>query len=118
MATRHEPTHPTDAADAVNPDLTAAVGSEDLDQDRLDQDPLEEGMDPPEDWSGADRQGITAREQEEGESLEHRIEAERPDIDSSAAADHRDRDAYPSTSDVPTAPSRLEHEDDPGEQYR
>lgn len=118
MATRYEPTHPADPADAVNPDLTAAVGAEDLDEDRLDQDPLEEGMDPPEDWSAVDREGITAREQEEGESLEHRAGSERPDVDSSAAADHRDRDAYPSASDVPTASSHLEDQDDPGEEYR
>jgi len=39
-------------------DLNAA---EDLDEDRLQLDPLEEGMDPPEHWSPEMEHGTTAR---------------------------------------------------------
>jgi len=68
-----------DPESAVNTDLTSAVDAEDFDEDRLGVDPLEEGVDPPEGWAAADREGVTAREQAEGESLDHRLAAERPD---------------------------------------
>lgn len=67
--------------DAVDPVLGSAVGAEDLDEDRMQVDPLEEGMDPPEGWSAADRYGINAREQREGESLDQRLSQEHPESD-------------------------------------
>jgi hypothetical protein len=72
-------TPPQDGETAVDPQLDAAATSsaEDLDEDRLGEDPLEEGMDPPESWSGA---ATTRTEQREGESLDDRLEQERPDI--------------------------------------
>lgn len=69
----------TAASEGIDPDLTSTAGFEDLDEDRLGQDPLEEGMDPPEDWSASDRTGTTAREQREGESLDEKLDQEIPD---------------------------------------
>ncbi|MDY6807827.1 MAG: hypothetical protein SW127_02305 [Actinomycetota bacterium] len=70
-----------DPADSVNPELTTSVDAEDLDEDRLQLDPLEDGLDPPEGWSAADRTGVTTREQREGETLDERLAEEEPDID-------------------------------------
>ncbi|GLZ38843.1 hypothetical protein [Actinokineospora sp. NBRC 105648] len=55
--------------------------AESLDEDNLKVDPLEEGMDPPERWAGANRFGTTLAEQREGEDLDHRLAAEEPDVD-------------------------------------
>jgi hypothetical protein len=57
-------------------DLNAA---EDLDEDRLQLDPLEEGMDPPEHWSPEMEHGTTAREEHEGKALDDRLREEQPD---------------------------------------
>ncbi|WP_228814193.1 hypothetical protein [Nocardia flavorosea] len=68
---------------------------EQLDEDELAADPLEEGMDPPDDWSAADRYATTPREQREGESLDERLAEEQPDIvpdgEQSGAAPDRGR---------------------------
>ncbi|GAA4385546.1 hypothetical protein GCM10023147_07410 [Tsukamurella soli] len=69
-----------DPGDEVDPVFAAAVGAEDLDEDRPQRDPLEEGMDPPEGWSASDRVGVTSREQREGESLDDRLAQEEPEI--------------------------------------
>lgn len=53
---------------------------EQLDEDELATDPLEAGMDPPDDWSAADRYATTPREQRAGESLDDRLAEEQPDI--------------------------------------
>src|SRR6202161_1781655 len=37
-------------------------------------------VDPPDDWSEADKFGMTAREEREGESLEDRLAEEEPDV--------------------------------------
>ncbi|MBV8539204.1 MAG: hypothetical protein JO364_16270 [Pseudonocardiales bacterium] len=54
--------------------------SETLDEDNLDTDPLEQGMDPSEGWSAADRYGTTAREQATDRPLTERLDEERPDV--------------------------------------
>lgn len=69
-----------DPGDGVNTDLTSSVGAEDVDEDRIGLDPLEEGMDPPEQWAAADRYGVTAAEQREGESLDQRLAQETKDV--------------------------------------
>lgn len=79
MSTADDSTEAATATEGVNPDLTSTVGAEDLDEDHLDRDPLEDGMDPPEDWSGSDRTGTTAREQREGETLDEKLDQEIPD---------------------------------------
>lgn len=53
---------------------------EQLDEDELAADPLEEGMDPPDHWSAADRYATPPREQREGEPMERRLAEEEPDI--------------------------------------
>jgi protease I len=60
-----------------DPDMTTA---EQLDEDELATDPLEHGMETPEDWSGADRFGTTEREQRIGETLDERLAEEEPDV--------------------------------------
>ncbi|WET77843.1 hypothetical protein P3102_27720 [Amycolatopsis sp. QT-25] len=54
--------------------------SEALDEDELRVDPLEEGVEPPEHWSAADRFGTTPREIREGESHAMRLAEEVPDV--------------------------------------
>jgi hypothetical protein len=61
-------------------DPAALNAAEDLDEDRLRLDPLEDGMDPPEHWSRAMEFGTTAREEREGQDLDHRLREEQPDI--------------------------------------
>lgn len=75
--------HPQDTGwpDAVETDPAALNSAEDLDEDRLRVDPLEQGIEPPERWSGANRFGTTPREESEGQSLDQRLAEEEPDID-------------------------------------
>ncbi|WP_280267208.1 hypothetical protein [Nocardia wallacei] len=54
--------------------------AEHLDEDELDADPLEEGVEPPEGWSGADRYGTTPNEQREGPTIDDRLAQEVPDV--------------------------------------
>jgi hypothetical protein len=74
------PPQDTGAPDSVERDPAALNSAEDLDEDRLDADPLEEGMDPPEGWSEANRYGTTPYEQSQGEDLDRKLSAERPDV--------------------------------------
>src|ERR1700759_5480372 len=57
--------------------------SESTDSDEVRNDDGDSVVDPPEHWSEADKFGMTAREEREGESLEDRLAAEEPDV-----ADH------------------------------
>ncbi|SFO91917.1 hypothetical protein SAMN05421810_101394 [Amycolatopsis arida] len=66
--------------DAVETDPAALSSSEDLDQDRLRLDPLEEGVEPPENYAVGDRWGTTHMEQQYREPLEERVEQEQPDV--------------------------------------
>ncbi|MFC4001381.1 hypothetical protein ACFS2C_06480 [Prauserella oleivorans] len=74
------PPQDTGAPDSAETDPAALNSAEDLDEDRLRVDPLEEGMDPPEHWSEADRYGMTPAEQRQGETHEQRLAEERPDV--------------------------------------
>ncbi|MEE2032759.1 hypothetical protein [Rhodococcus chondri] len=55
--------------------------SEGMDADEVRNDDGDEVVDPPEDWSGADKFGTTQREEQEGESLDQRLAEEEPDIE-------------------------------------
>lgn len=55
--------------------------SEGLDADEVRNDDGDEVVDPPEDWSGADKFGTTQREEQEGESLNQRLAEEEPDVE-------------------------------------
>ncbi|MEV7096559.1 hypothetical protein AB0M80_27275 [Amycolatopsis sp. NPDC051045] len=55
--------------------------SEALDEDELRVDPLEEGVEPPEHWSAANRYGTTPREIREGEPMDQRLAEEVPDAE-------------------------------------
>ena len=76
-----------DAGDLVDPaDFPEEGGpgdtlspSEGTDSDELRNDDGDIVVDPPEGWSEADRFGMTAREEREGESLDDRLAAEEPD---------------------------------------
>lgn len=74
------PPQDTGRPDQVETDPAALNSAEDLDEDRLEVDPLEEGMDPPEHWSRLEEHGSTPREEHEGQPLEARIREERPDV--------------------------------------
>ncbi|WP_395310264.1 hypothetical protein V4U86_05430 [Mycobacterium sp. AMU20-3851] len=45
----------------------------------------DEVVDPPDDWTGADKFGMSAQEQREGDSLDHRLAQEEPDVDADMA---------------------------------
>jgi hypothetical protein len=59
-------------------------------------DPLDRGVAPPERWSAGIRYGVTAQEQEEGESLDQLLAEEEPDVgnedDDEASEDESDED--------------------------
>lgn len=55
--------------------------SEALDEDELRVDLLEEGVEPPEHWSAADRYGTTPEEVREGEPIDLRLAEEEPDTE-------------------------------------
>ena len=54
--------------------------SESTDSDEVRNDDSDIVVDPPDDWTEADKFGITAREAEEGESLDDKVAAEQPDV--------------------------------------
>jgi hypothetical protein len=60
--------------------------SESTDSDELRNDDGDIVVDPPDDWSAANRPGMTAREEREGESLDDRLAAEEPDTGVDAVA--------------------------------
>ncbi|MDT5357819.1 MAG: hypothetical protein QOJ56_6351 [Mycobacterium sp.] len=66
--------------DTLNP-------SESTDSDEVRNDDSDIFVDPPDDWSEADKFGITAREAEEDESLDDKVAAEQPDVLDRAAPD-------------------------------
>ncbi|MDQ7808899.1 hypothetical protein Q5425_34620 [Amycolatopsis sp. A133] len=75
----YDPPQDTGRPDAVETDPAALNSAEDLDEDRIRADPLEEGMDPPEDWSGVTKYGMTPWEQAHPRGLGDRIGEENPD---------------------------------------
>lgn len=70
----------TGPPDSVETDPAALNSAEDLDEDRLNEDPLEAGMDPPEHWSAADRRGMTPWEQAHQPPLDERLAQEEPEV--------------------------------------
>ncbi|MCP2257709.1 hypothetical protein LX15_001395 [Streptoalloteichus tenebrarius] len=64
--------------------------AEDLDEDRLGMDPLEEGRDPAEGWSGATKPGLTPFEETRGETLDQRLAEEEPDFGERRPSDRRE----------------------------
>ena len=61
--------------------------SESTDSDEVRSDDGDSVVDPPEDWSEADKFGMTAREEREGESLDDRLAEEEPDVFNEANPD-------------------------------
>ncbi|MCP2163727.1 hypothetical protein [Goodfellowiella coeruleoviolacea] len=103
------PPQDTGLPDQVERDPAALNSAEDLDEDRLRLDPLEEGLDPPERWSEAQRYGTTDYEQSHRESLEQRLAEEEPEVtappeppDETSGADELDEpvDSAASVEDV------------------
>lgn len=82
----------TPSADEVPPtaedpgDAAGLQSAEDLDEDELGVDPLEEGVEPPENWSVVTRDRRTPSEDHAGETLDERLAEER-----STAADDLDK---------------------------
>lgn len=69
--------------------------AEALDSDDVRNDDGDIVVDPPDDWSEADRFGLTAREQREGESLDQRLAEEEPDIEPAVLGDLEPGDSPP-----------------------
>lgn len=78
--------HPEEGGpgDTLNP-------SESTDSDEVRNDDGDVVVDPPDNWSEADKFGMTQREEEEGESLDDKLAAEEPDV----ASDETPVDAGP-----------------------
>jgi hypothetical protein len=74
-----DPPQDTGAPDSAESDPAALNAAEDLDEDRLRVDPLEQGMDPPEHWSGVTKYGMTPWEEAHPRPLGERLAEERPD---------------------------------------
>lgn len=72
-------TNPADFGEEGGPGDTLS-GTESLDSDDVRNDDGDIVVDPPDDWSGADKFGMTAREEREGESLDARLDEEEPDV--------------------------------------
>lgn len=66
--------------DDVGPGDTLNV-SESTDSDEIHNADGDEPVEPPGKWSGTGKFGLTASEASEGESLDRKLAAERPDID-------------------------------------
>ncbi|HWO63545.1 MAG TPA: hypothetical protein VNO31_26275 [Umezawaea sp.] len=54
--------------------------TEETDEDELGVDPLDEGYEAADQWSGADKFGTTSAEQRAGEPLDERLKQEEPDV--------------------------------------
>ncbi|WP_228816636.1 hypothetical protein [Nocardia transvalensis] len=54
--------------------------TESLDSDEVRNDDGDAVVAPPDDWTGADRYGMTSREQREGQPLADRLAQEEPDV--------------------------------------
>ncbi|SED01259.1 hypothetical protein SAMN04489727_5995 [Amycolatopsis tolypomycina] len=110
----YDPPQDTGEPDAVETDPVALNSAEDLDEDRIRADPLEEGMDPPEHWSGVTKYGMTPWEQAHPRGLGDRIGEELPDpatevppAGASVRADQQ-ADADPDTGATPDNPLQLQ----------
>jgi hypothetical protein len=79
------------ASDDADPQTDYTLNpSEGTDSDEVRNDDGDIVVDPPDDWSEADKFGVTAREEREGESLDDRLAAEEPDVlDDEAPDDER-----------------------------
>jgi len=83
------PPQDTGRPDPVESDGAALSSAEDLDEDRLSTDPLEEGMDPPEHWTGADKYGMTPYEQSHPRPIDDRLDEEEPDVEPDPVPDEK-----------------------------
>ncbi|MFI6871539.1 hypothetical protein [Nocardia sp. NPDC050406] len=80
----YDPPQSTGDPDAVETDPAALSSAEDLDEDQLRQDPYEEGMDPPEHWTGVTEYGMTQWEEGHQRPLDERLAEEEPDTSADA----------------------------------
>jgi hypothetical protein len=62
------------------PDDDTLNPSESTDSDEVRNHDGDTVVDPPDDWSEANKFGMTAREEREGESLDQRLAEEEPDV--------------------------------------
>jgi hypothetical protein len=80
-----ELTNPSDFPEEGGPgDTLNPSESADSDQVRNDDGDV---VAPPDEWSEADKHGMTGREEEEGASLDDRLDAEEPDVLTDTVAD-------------------------------
>jgi hypothetical protein len=79
MAMASENVDPADFPEEGGPGDTLSP-SEGTDSDEVRNNDGDIVVDPPDDWSEADKFGMTAREEREGEPLDARLAAEEPDV--------------------------------------
>ncbi|WP_206784764.1 hypothetical protein [Amycolatopsis sp. MtRt-6] len=102
----YDPPQDTGEPDAVETDPAALNSAEDLDEDRIRADPLEEGLDPPEHWSGVTKYGMTPWEQAHPRGLGDRIAEENPDPAAEVPAGIDDRAGETEDPDTGARPER------------
>lgn len=78
--------HPVNMATDTGPGDTLGP-TESLDSDEVRNDDGDIVVDPPEDWTGADKFGMTPSEQRAGESLDQRLAEEEPDLGATEPGD-------------------------------
>lgn len=76
------------------PDDDTLDPSESTDSDEVRNDDGDTVVNPPDDWSEANKFGMTAREEREGESLDDRLAEEEPDVLSDAGPEERPARAH------------------------
>jgi len=77
------------------------------------EDPLDQGVAPPDRWSAGEGFGTTAAEEQEGESLDQLLAEEEPDPDPYADPDEDlGRDAWPADAEQEPRAGRLVAEDE------
>lgn len=105
-----------DAGDTTVNDLGGADDMlspmEATDSDDLRNADGDDVVDPPEDWSGADRFGMSADEQRQGETLDERLAEEEPDVtgegvdprDGVVASAEEEEESFPGSDVAPRDP--------------
>ena len=76
------------------PDDDTLDPSESTDSDEVRNDDGDTVVTPPDDWSEANKFGMTAREEREGESLDARLAEEEPDVLGDAVPEERPAQAH------------------------
>jgi hypothetical protein len=95
-------TNPENTPEEQPPTLSPSVS---LDEDELAEDPLEEGLEPPTEWSAEARRRPTSKQEREGETVDERLSEERGEpesVEPTPLAETRMRDLDDSVDEIAT----------------